>query len=148
MNFQYENVIFREAAKSEIDLVVSLFNLATINLSDNKTVYLAVLLDKNKSCHVELVIGFLEISFVLEQCDIVNFEIKEEFRAKGIGTRFLKYAIFDIKSKGIKEIFLEVRKSNLAAIKLYKKMGFDEIDVRKDYYKNPTEDAIIMKGKI
>lgn len=175
---KYEKIFFKEADKSDLENsgfeLASFFNLKKpIELDDNKIIYLTILL----VCHAESVsesiktsdlsenqkilkrvhddnsrknevIGFLEISRVLDESDIIDLEIKNEFRRQRIGTEFLEYAISDMKLKGVKDIFLEVRKSNIAAIKLYEKLGFAKINIRNDYYSMPTEDAIIMVKKL
>lgn len=86
--------------------------------------------------------GFLEYMQVFETIDIINIEVLPEYRRKGIATSFLNSLVAE--NEGVQEIFLEVRKSNEPAIKLYKKNGFEIISERNNYYKNPTEDALIM----
>ena len=51
----------------------------------------------------------------------------------------------DARNKGVKRFFLEVRKSNEKALKLYEKAGFTRLSVRKAYYQDPVEDAIVME---
>ena len=68
------------------------------------------------------------------------FEVEyEEERRKGIASKLMEYLI-----KNNLSITLEVKKTNISAINLYKKYGFYEVGNRKDYYKNPTENAILM----
>ena len=54
-------------------------------------------------------------------------------------------ALFRVKETGAESIFLEVRQSNVPALSLYKKLGFEELGIRKNFYEHPVEDAIIMK---
>ena len=67
-----------------------------------------------------------------------------EYRRHGIATRMLTYAIKTEKGRGLESLFLEVRTKNEPARTLYKSLGFTEIGIRKNYYKNPTDDAIVM----
>jgi len=143
LNFSCSEIFFKEADESDLlkpDFLASFFNLKTpIVLNENKLVYLIM--------NNENIIGFLEIMHVANQCDIIHVEIIEKFRGQGLGRKFLEYAMFDMKMKGILDIFLEVRKSNLVAQKLYSNLGFEQIDVRLNYYNNPTEDALVMVKK-
>ena len=79
-----------------------------------------------------------------------NWDVLDKYIDEGItGTQAKKRPSFlrmieDAKKHGAENVFLEVRANNTAAKELYKKYGFAEIGVRRNYYKNPTEDAIIM----
>lgn len=65
-------------------------------------------------------------------------------RGRGIAFRLMTYAIKTEKGKGLENLFLEVRSKNLAAKKLYSALSFKEIGIRKNYYKDPPDDAILM----
>jgi ribosomal-protein-alanine N-acetyltransferase len=65
-------------------------------------------------------------------------------RRRGIAYRLLDYAVKCERGIGLETLFLEVREKNLPAINLYKAYGFREISIRKNYYKNPQDNAIIM----
>ena len=65
-------------------------------------------------------------------------------RRRGIAYRLIDYALKTEKGHGLESVFLEVREKNVPARNLYKSYGFMEIGVRKNYYKDPTDDAIIM----
>lgn len=88
------------------------------------------------------VIGNILIEETIDVINIVDVLVKEEERRKGIASKLLEEVINDYKGKKEK-IMLEVRKNNIGAINLYKKYGFNEIYVRKNYYKD--DDAIIME---
>ncbi|MFU0826098.1 MAG: [Ribosomal protein S18]-alanine N-acetyltransferase [Lachnoclostridium sp.] len=75
---------------------------------------------------------------------INNVAVKEKFRKKGIAYSMLKELIERGRKKGLTDFTLEVRVSNLAAIKLYHKLGFQDAGIRKNFYEAPTEDALIM----
>ncbi len=65
-------------------------------------------------------------------------------RRRGIAYRLLDYAVKCERGKGLESLFLEVREKNIPARNLYKSYGFREIGVRKNYYKNPPDNAIVM----
>ena len=76
--------------------------------------------------------------------EIYRIATLPEYRCRGIAYRLLDFAVKTERGKGLESLFLEVRKSNAPARALYKSYGFTEIGVRKNYYKNPTDDAILM----
>ena len=80
---------------------------------------------------------FLDMVDVYE---LVKIAVKKEFRSESIGSKFLEETIKEL-DKGI---FLEVREKNEHAIALYKKVGFCIVNVRKNYYKDTGENAIVM----
>lgn len=81
---------------------------------------------------------------ILDEYNITNLAVKENLRRNGLAEKLVSY-IIEIHRKDCSLIYLEVRESNLAARKLYKKMGFGVIGVRKNYYPNPREDAVVME---
>ena len=89
-----------------------------------------------------------------DTADILNIGIDPDFKRHGYGTSLLNHLIEELKKRDIGEILLEVRAGNKSAIQFYKKQGFEEISVRKNYYtknsKNQSqrEDGIIMSIKI
>ena len=89
-------------------------------------------------------VGFAGIIPVLDEADISNIVVNKNFRNQKIGSSLLEALIDLAISFNIKIINLEVRKSNVPAIKLYEKYGFEVCGIRKNYYNN-TEDAILMK---
>lgn len=93
------------------------------------------------------IVGYTSISYVSD-IEIESIVIKKDFQRLGIGNFLLNY-IFDFaKLNNIQNIFLEVRNSNIAAINLYMKNGFKKINIRKNYYTDTNEDAIILKKNI
>lgn len=93
------------------------------------------------------VVGFIGLWFVMDECHITNIAVSKEYRNKHIATEFVEEMFKLCKEHEIAYVLLEVRSSNVAAKELYKKFGFKEDCIRKEYYKNPDntrEDAIIM----
>lgn len=92
-----------------------------------------------------VIAGYAGIVIVPEDGDITNVAVRSSMRGRGIGQLLVQSMIEEVKKLGVRNIFLEVRKSNVTAIRLYEKLGFEAIAVRKEYYEEPKEDAIVMK---
>ena len=133
---------------NDVDYIEQIFNLeknifknsafskeSTENLvkADNSFIY-AYLID-------EKICGYLMVLDSIDVYEILAIATVEEYRNKGIAQELLD----KIKNK---DIFLEVRESNKKAINFYKKNNFKQISIRKGYYSDPTEDAIIMKMEV
>ncbi len=73
-----------------------------------------------------------------------NISVSPDFRRQGIGERLMNECTEFIKTSGAEKIFLEVRVSNVSAIKMYEKTGFKTVSTRKGFYSNPNEDAYSM----
>lgn len=76
--------------------------------------------------------------------EIYRIAVREDKRRRGIGYRLLSYALKTECGSGVETVFLEVRSRNIAARALYTAYGFKEISIRKNYYQNPLDDAVIM----
>ncbi|MDR1773285.1 MAG: ribosomal protein S18-alanine N-acetyltransferase [Clostridioides sp.] len=90
------------------------------------------------------IIGFVGSWFILNECHINNVAIHSDFRGNSYSVAMLKKLIEICYEEDIDAMTLEVRKSNEIAINLYKKIGFVMAGIRKEYYSNNKEDAIIM----
>ncbi|MFT6834436.1 MAG: ribosomal-protein-alanine N-acetyltransferase [Francisellaceae bacterium] len=94
------------------------------------------------------IIGFGVITVIFDEAEILSMTIDDGYHRKGYGRRLLNFLIRKAKKGGADNIFLEVRISNIGAISLYKSAGFEEISLRKKYYKlnnGQYEDAYIFK---
>lgn len=92
----------------------------------------------------DAVVGYAGMYQVQEEGDITNVAVAPDFWNRGIGDRLVKTLICEAKKRNIREMTLEVRVSNQAAIRLYEKNGFVSEGRRKNYYDKPKEDALIM----
>ena len=90
------------------------------------------------------VIAYVIGRLIAPEGEIYRIAVAPEKRQRGIGYRLLDYAVKTSKGQGLERLFLEVRSHNVPAISLYTAYGFKKIGVRKNYYKNPQDDAIIM----
>lgn len=94
------------------------------------------------------VTGFLMGREVADEAEVFTFAVAPKYRRQGHGAVLISAAIDGIRSRGIKNLFLEVRESNLGAIAFYEKFGFSKIGYRKIYYRDPEEPAITMGKKL
>jgi [ribosomal protein S18]-alanine N-acetyltransferase len=88
--------------------------------------------------------GFLCRWLVADESHILNVAVHPELRRFGVGTQLIRAAIDEAKAKAIGLVTLEVRRSNVAARCLYRKLEFEERRLRRNYYA-PGEDAIVME---
>lgn len=112
------------------------YNILKEELSSDSSKYI-VAISKDE------VIGFAGIKFALDQVDIMNIVTRKDYRNKGVGTLLLRELISICKEFKANYIFLEVSEDNEPAIKLYKKLGFENVGIRKNYYKD--KNGIVMR---
>lgn len=91
--------------------------------------------------------GYLMTLSVPPEMEILNIAVSPKFRRQGIARAMMAWVLEDGRRQGCTEVFLDVRVSNLAAIKLYEFFGFSAIRTRKRYYRN-GEDAMVMMAKL
>lgn len=91
------------------------------------------------------VVGAVFMSVIASECELQNIVVSQKNKRRGIGERLLKRGLFISAERGAEVLYLEVRDSNNAARALYEKLGFHTVGRRKEYYKTPTEDAVLMK---
>ena len=90
------------------------------------------------------VIGYLIGRQISPEGEIYRLATLPKYRRRGVAYRLLDYTVKCERGRGLENLFLEVRERNLPARRLYSSYGFREIGVRKNYYKNPDDNAIIM----
>ena len=124
--FNLEKEIFKNSAfnRTYLDSLIK---------ADNSFIYTHII--DNKVC------GYLMVLDSIDVNEILVIATVKEYRNKGIAQELLD----KIKTK---DIFLEVRESNQVAINFYKKNKFNQISIRKNYYSEPNENAIIMKLEV
>ena len=91
------------------------------------------------------VCGYVGSQSVLDGADMMNIAVHPDYRKQGIGYALIECLIAALKEKNVISLCLEVRVSNESAIGLYSKMGFAVVGKRPGYYRNPREDAYIMR---
>ena len=93
----------------------------------------------------DAVIGYVGSQTVLGWSDMMNVAVHPDHRRKGVGERLVTALEEALKEKESTCLTLEVRVSNAPARTLYEKLGFSEVGRRKNYYRDPKEDALIMR---
>lgn len=88
--------------------------------------------------------GYLGMYLFGEEADISNVAVSKTHRRQRIARMLLEKGLIQMKERGVKNVTLEVRETNIPAIRLYESMGFQEAGIRKNYYKEPVENALIM----
>lgn len=103
---------------------------------DKDVSYCAVAVDR------ERVVGYIAYEVILDEGSLVELAVLPEYRRKGVGRQLVELMLTSCDA--VRTVCLEVRASNTPAIRLYRAVGFREISVRRGYYDNPREDAVIM----
>lgn len=111
------------------------------HLQDQDKIYLTAVQDG-------AVVGSCVLWCSFETADLCNIVVDTAHRREGIAEALLHQAFQECAGKGVEQILLEVRESNEAAIGLYNKSGFERISLRKNYYRDPQEHAVIMQKNI
>ena len=91
------------------------------------------------------VIGFCILRCSIPQADVIDVAVTPEARGAGVGTAMIERLLFEGEKKGVSDFMLEVRESNIPAIKLYENVGFKVLCTREKYYSAPVEDALVMQ---
>lgn len=138
----------RKMTEADLDRVVEL-ERETFSLPWTKDGFLAAL-EMPKNCFLvtedeEGVQGYCGYYQVLDEAEIMNVCISAKKRGKGLGSAMMKELLSCAKANDAKSILLEVRVSNASAIHVYESVGFQSVGVRKGFYEQPVEDALIMK---
>ena len=92
-----------------------------------------------------VVVGYIGSQTVPPESDVMNVAVHPDHRRKGIAQALVTALWEALKEQGNERLTLEVRASNAPAIALYEKMGFTQVGLRRNYYRNPKEDACILQ---
>lgn len=90
------------------------------------------------------IVGYAIFYCVLDEGELARIAVANEYQRQGVGCQLMACIFKTCREKGIAKIFLEVRESNGHARNFYKKHGFEEDGIRKNFYQMPTEHAILM----
>ena len=94
------------------------------------------------------VVGYVGSQSSVDETDIMNIAVHPDWRRRGIAESLIENLIAELKKRGSHALMLEVRVSNDGAIALYEKLGFHQVGCRKNYYRNPKEDALILRKEL
>ena len=92
----------------------------------------------------EVIVGFAVLRQVGDDGELMQIAVDKSFRRSGVGDLLIGAILDHAHENSFESVFLEVRKSNTAAVGLYQKHGFTPVRTRKNYYTDPTEDALVM----
>ncbi len=106
-------------------------------LENQYAYYLVALINNN-------IVGYIGAWLIFDEAHITTLAIIKDFKRRGLATHILEEFFKNVRKKSISKATLEVRVSNIAARSLYSKEGFIEVGLRKKYYSNNNEDALIM----
>lgn len=144
------NIEIHEMKIQDLDLIAEIletdfdnfwnYNIFKSELENGNSKYLVAKINSQ-------IVGFAGIIPIIDECEISNIVVHKDFRNQKIGSFLLQQLIDLAVSLNLKIINLEVRESNISAIKLYKKFGFEVCGLRKKYYDN-TQNAILMQKKL
>ena len=90
------------------------------------------------------IVGYAGMWIIMDEAHITTIAVEERYRRMGVGEKLLRHIIETAKEKGAVGMTLEVKESNMAARNLYEKLGFEIRGIRKKYYIEDNEDALIM----
>ena len=93
----------------------------------------------------EKLAGYIGSQTVMGETDMMNVAVNPDFRRQGVARTLILALVEALKARGSHWLMLEVRQSNAPARALYEKLGFSEVGRRKNYYRNPKEDALILR---
>ena len=94
------------------------------------------------------VAAFCAFWYVADQAHINNLAVRPELRGRGLGSQMLEAVMVEVQRLGAGSLALEVRRSNVAAQRLYLRAGFRQEGIRQSYYTQPVEDALILVKRL
>ena len=150
-----DNIYIRKMCRDDLDAVVRIEaeNFSTPwkrsdfehYLDDPQALFLVAVPGKGQAKKHSAAAGYIGCLYAADEGDITNVSVDADCRRNGIGRELVQTLLTESEQRGCERIFLEVRQSNEAAIRLYRMHGFEEIGVRKNYYQKPAEDALLMR---
>ena len=155
----YDEVQIRIATSNDVEKIVAVQKSAPEAAQWPQSVYSAIFapqsqddtgLERKVLCatQAEIIIGFAVVAILVlresSQCELENMAVASGWRRRGVGRRLVE-AVLGCCPQQASRTILEVRMSNVGAIRLYESKGFTKIGVRGKYYSNPEDDAIQME---
>lgn len=96
----------------------------------------------------DAVVGFTIFWCVVDQAELGNVAVQEEWRGRGLGALLVADVLERAGRRGVREVFLEVRPTNEVARRLYERFGFEYVGRRRNYYQQPVEDALVLRRRL
>ena len=93
----------------------------------------------------QTLLGYVGSQTCLDETDMMNIAVSPASRRQGVARALIEALVSALRQRGSKQLTLEVRASNGPARQLYESLGFLQVGLRKNYYRNPKEDALILR---
>jgi len=140
-------VIIREMSPGDVN-AIALIEKTSYTMPWSEISFFSEIYSRNSITRVaELdgrIIAYICIKQVSDEAHLMNVTVDSPYRRQGIATMLFNNIKKDLQSNGCRFLYLEVRASNIMAKKMYEKLEFKVVGIRKDYYLKPTENALIM----
>ena len=94
------------------------------------------------------ILGYVVAWFVMDEGELANLAVTPAARRGGVAKALLGSVLAECERRGIRDLFLEVRESNAAALALYRGQGFEQVGRRESYYRHPSESALILRRRV
>lgn len=140
-------LVFRKVAEEEVDFVEEMEKKNFSDAWSRQSIYETVCQSKAYIAVAESengLAGYAIVYSVLDEAEIARIAVDEKVRRQGVGQGLLDYVFRKCQKENIGRVLLEVRESNLGARVFYEKCGFAVDGIRKNYYENPKENAVLM----
>ncbi|MBI4538684.1 MAG: ribosomal protein S18-alanine N-acetyltransferase [Gemmatimonadetes bacterium] len=142
-------MVFRRMREEDLAQVADIEH-ASFTMAWSVHTFRSLLQREDAECWVALdeqgrVLGYAVLWWALDQAELANIAVHPETRRRRIGARLLEHALECAAARGIREVYLEVRRSNEVAASMYRRRGFVEVGVRNNYYDLPREDALVLR---
>ncbi len=142
------NLVYRRMTVDDLPQV-QLVERKCFNTPWSRNIFLSEITRNDNAIYVvavvaERIVGYAGIWIILDEGHITNIAVDPTFRRQGIGQGLLEELTLQAMRRGITTMTLEVRLTNYGAQALYRKLGFEPSGIRKEYYQDDKEDALIM----
>ncbi len=145
------DLVIRAARSTDIHAICELDRITLLS-KWSPEMYRTLMTDGRSELRVasmgERLIGFHAVTKVHPDIELLKIGVTPEFQGTGVGMALLDDVLGQARSHGFSSCFLEVRASNNRAIRFYRKRGFEVVGVRRAYYREPIEDALVMRKDI
>ncbi|MEM1008049.1 MAG: ribosomal protein S18-alanine N-acetyltransferase [Myxococcota bacterium] len=112
-------------------------------LEEQHLLYLESQYTPSQDVEATMLLGYCLLWRIQPELHVINLAVAPEVRRRGIAREMMVFAIGQARTLGCTEVLLEVRASNHSAIRLYESFDFERVGLRKDYYEQPCEDALL-----
>lgn len=144
-------LVFRNMTETDISEVATLEATVFVDAWTEQSVYETFCQSQAFITVAEIegeLAGYCIVYHVLDECEIARIAVDEKARRQGVGRGLLDYVCKCCREKQVERLMLDVRESNAGARAFYQNFGFVEDGIRKNFYEQPKENAVLMSKKI